>query len=180
MGYAKVLLFACCLFVYYLSTTFFLTEAVKPTVEISGRVYVSGGDLVDMHVGDNLTAILTTPVNINCTARGIPKPKMTWKMNGQQLGNGGNYKTDNSGALAIKGVEDPGEFTCIAENFVGQDDASSFISLLGMFYMSDSLLRKEMIADKKSSILKLFSRDPCFSHQTTQVTVNHVISKCNV
>lgn len=118
---------------------FFSAEAVKPTVEISGRVYVSGGDLVDMHVGDNLTAILTTPVKINCTAKGIPKPKMTWKMNGQQLGNGGNYKTDNRGALAIKGVKDPGEFTCIAENFVGQDDASSFISLLGMYCMSASL-----------------------------------------
>ena len=130
---------------------FLSTEAVKPTVEISGRVYVSGGDLVDMHVGDNLTAILTTPVKINCTARGIPKPKMTWKMNGQQLGNGGNYKTDNNGALAIKGVQDPGEFKCIAENFVGQDDASSFISLLGMFCMCDSF-PKEMMGDKKSSI----------------------------
>ena len=130
-----------------LKCNFLSTEAVKPTVEISGRVYVSGGNLVDMHVGDNLTAILTTPVKINCTARGIPKPKMTWKMNGQQLGNGGNYKTDNNGALAIKGVKDPGEFKCIAENFVGQDDASSFISLLGMFCMSDSF-RKEMMGCK--------------------------------
>ena len=148
-----VCLFVCLLFKYY----FLSTEAVKPTVEISGRVYVSGGDLVDMHVGDNLTAILTTPVNINCTARGIPKPKMSWKMNGQQLGNGGNYKTDNSGALAIKGVEDPGEFTCIAENFVGQDDASSFISLLGMFCTSDSLFWKNLWRRKSaSSMLKPF------------------------
>lgn len=96
-------------------------------------MYISGGDLVDMHVGDNLTAILTTPVNINCTAKGIPKPTMFWKMNGQQLGNGGNYKTDNNGELTIRGVEDPGEFRCIAENFVGQDGASSFISLLGLW-----------------------------------------------
>lgn len=140
-------MFVCLLFNY----NFLSTEAVKPSVEISGRVYVSGGDLVDMHVGDNLTAILTTPVKINCTAKGIPKPKMTWKMNGQQLGNGGNYKTDNNGALAIKGVKDPGEFKCIAENFVGQDDASSFISLLGMCCMSDSF-RKEMMGDEKSAI----------------------------
>ena len=140
-------MFVCLLFNY----NFLSTDAVKPTVEISGRVYVSGGHLVDMHVGDNLTAILTTPVKINCTAKGIPKPKMTWKMNGQQLGNGGNYKTDNNGALAIKGVKDPGEFKCIAENFVGQDDASSFISLLGMFCMSDSF-RKEMMGDEKSAI----------------------------
>ncbi len=125
-----------CLYVYFLFLTntrkLFSTDAVKPSVEISGRVYISGGDLVDMRVGDNLTAIVRTPVNINCTAKGIPKPRMTWKMNGQQLGNGGNYKTDNNGTLAIKGIEDPGEFRCIAENFVGQDDASSFIALLGL------------------------------------------------
>ena len=112
--------------------TCFSAEAVKPTVDISNRVYISSGDLVDMHVGDNLTAILTTPVNINCTAKGVPKPSMTWKMNGQQLGNGGNYNTDSNGALVIRGVQDPGEFTCVAENFVGQDDASSFIRLLGL------------------------------------------------
>ena len=84
-----------------------------------------------MHVGDNLTAILTTPININCSAKGIPKPRMRWKMNGRQLGNSGNYKTDDNGALVIKKLEDPGEFTCIAENFVGQDGASSFINVLG-------------------------------------------------
>lgn len=148
-------MFVCLLFKY----NFLSTEAVKPTVEISGRVYVSGGDLVDMHVGDNLTAILTTPVKINCTARGIPRPKMTWKMNGQQLGNGGNYKTDNSGALAIKGVEDPGEFKCIAENFVGQDDASSFIWLLGMFCISDSL-RNEMMVTKRRQFLARMDPNP--------------------
>lgn len=87
-----------------------------------------------MHVGDNLTAIVKTPISINCSAKGIPKPNMRWEMNGQQLGNGGNYKTDNNGALVIRGLEFPGEFTCIAENFVGQDGASSFITVLGMCY----------------------------------------------
>lgn len=116
------------------SLFYFATEAIKPSVEISGRVYTSSGSLVDMHVGDNLTAIVTTPVNINCTAKGIPKPRMRWKMNGQQLGNGGNYKTDNNGALGITRLEDPGEFTCIAENFMGHDDASSFITILGLWY----------------------------------------------
>lgn len=116
-----------------LISIFPLAEAIRPSVEISGRVYVSGGNLVDMHVGDNLTAILTTPININCSARGIPKPRMRWQMNGRQLGNGGNYKTDGNGALVIKGLEDPGQFTCIAENFVGQDGASSFIRILGLW-----------------------------------------------
>ncbi|XP_068741513.1 hemicentin-1-like isoform X2 [Montipora capricornis] len=105
-------------------------EAVKPSVDISGRAYVSSGSLVDMHVGDNLTAIITTPVHINCSARGTPKPNMRWQMNGKQLGNGGNYKTDNSGALEIKRLENPGEFKCIAENFLGKDGASSYINIL--------------------------------------------------
>lgn len=108
------------------------SEAVKPTVDISNRAYISSGELIDMQVGDNLTAILTTPVSINCTASGVPKPSMTWEMNGKQLGNGGNYNTDNNGALIIRGVQDPGEFTCVAQNFVGQDGASSFIALLGL------------------------------------------------
>lgn len=111
------------------------TEAVKPSVEISGRVYVSSGSIVDMHVGDNLTAIVTTPVLINCSARGTPRPNMRWQMNGKQLGNGSNYKTDNSGTLEIKRLENPGEFRCIAENFLGKDGASSFINLLGLYFL---------------------------------------------
>ena len=109
-------------------------------------MYVSGGNIVDMNVGDNLTAIVTTPVNINCSARGIPRPSMRWQMNGQQLGNGGNYKTDNNGALVIRGIQNPGEFKCIAENFLGQAGASSFISLLGLCYIQPLFVTDELLA----------------------------------
>lgn len=138
----------------YCFTSDIVTEAVKPSVEISGRVYVSGGNIVDMNVGDNLTAIVTTPVNINCSARGIPKPSMRWHMNGQQLGKGGNYKTDNNGALVIRGIQNPGEFKCIAENFLGQAGASSFISLLGLCILRKTCPSAFRIHERQTDVMK--------------------------
>ena len=66
---------------------------------------------------------------------------MRWQMNGKQLGNGGNYKTDNSGALEIKRLENPGEFKCIAENFLGKDGASSYINILGLYHYFTIIIR---------------------------------------
>lgn len=71
-------MFVCLLFNY----NFFFIEVVKFFVEIFGRVYVSGGDFVDMYVGDNFIVILIIFVKINCIVKGIFKFKMIWKMNG--------------------------------------------------------------------------------------------------
>ena len=88
---------------------------------------------MDLKVGDNLTAVVTTPVYLSCPVRGIPKPSVFWRMNGKPLDANGNYKANSDGVLVIKELTDPGQYTCFAENVVGKDDASSYIATLGWY-----------------------------------------------
>ncbi|VVC34534.1 Hypothetical protein CINCED_3A024063 [Cinara cedri] len=67
--------------------------------------------------GKNLT--------IECNPEAAPKPKFTWKKDGNIIGSGGKHRILDNGNLVINPVrkDDEGIYTCIAQNIVGNDES---------------------------------------------------------
>lgn len=65
-------------------------------------------------------------VNMTCKVLGAPKPNIKWIHNGKEL-TGGRYEVQQNGDLHINAVQfdDAGNYTCFAENKLGNTSASA-------------------------------------------------------
>ena len=79
---------------------------------------------VGMTVNESQTAIL------KCTANGNPSPKVTWSKLHSSLPVG-RHMVESSGALTVRDVRpgDEGIYSCRAENFLGQVNASAELTV---------------------------------------------------
>ena len=88
-----------------------------------------------LNVGDNITALTNTTVVIKCPVSGVPKPKITWLRDGQEIISGEKYTIDESGTLSMSSLEkgDGGRFTCHARNRFGEDSRTTKTNIVGKF-----------------------------------------------
>lgn len=84
-----------------------------------------------MTISDNITAVVNTPISVDCVTSGIPTPTVTWTKDGEVLRNGHMVYTNGTLVIERAGVNDTGLYTCTAKNIVGEDSASSSIHVIG-------------------------------------------------
>lgn len=77
-------------------------------------------------------------VNMTCKVLGAPKPNIRWIHDGKEL-TGGRYEIQESGDLLIRSVvfEHKGNYTCYAENKLGNASASARLDVKSHTYITD-------------------------------------------
>lgn len=88
---------------------------------------------VSIRVGDSLKSSSGRDIIIDCEADGIPKPRVIWTKDNEDLSSSGRIKIFQNGSLLIKDTseEDSGDFACTVINNRGVDMYSSKIKILG-------------------------------------------------
>ena len=114
---------------------------MKPSIALKQRksIPLSERTSVDINIGDNITSLTETFLNIQCSVSGMPTPEVTWSKDGQLLGAGANVVIHNNGTLSVRGVtpEDSGRYTCTAQNVAGRQSVESDIKVLGKPFSSE-------------------------------------------
>ena len=123
---------------WYFKQIIFLTAPSKPTIDVpkKGKVIPATDTIpVVVNVGDNITALTNTTIRINCPVSGVPKPKITWTRNGEEISSIGKYRIDEDGTLimTVANSNETGLFTCRAINRFGEDSRTTKTKLIGKF-----------------------------------------------
>ena len=90
---------------------------------------------ITINVGDSLKSRSGRDVMIDCEANGIPKPRVMWTKDGEDLTAGGRITIFSNGSLLIKKAteEDTGKFSCTVINNKGVDTVSSRLKFVGEY-----------------------------------------------
>ena len=103
-------------------------EPVKPIILFSTKEQeILQRVSVNLTVGEKLTILDKSNVTVECMARGMPPPSLTWSKNGVKL------DISQASLLHLQSVtlEDVGRYTCTADNFLGFDSRSAVLSVRG-------------------------------------------------
>ena len=114
-----------------------VTDSRKPQItstEEPKNIPIGDGSRVAMTIRDNVTALPNTTISIACPTNGIPRPRVTWKMNGEMLHLDQDHLVEESGTLTVQRVTESALYTCSVENEVGEDAASSSVVIIGRTY----------------------------------------------
>ena len=90
-----------------------------------------GKDEVGIVIGGHLEAPAGVLVKIACPVSGVPRPNVKWLFNGR-LVHQTKMQSDSEAATYVISkltLKDTGMFTCIAENVIGRQEASTYISV---------------------------------------------------
>lgn len=109
-----------------------------PKITSSGEniIAISGEKQLQITIGDNLTTVIGTDIDILCPVVALPNPTITWLFNGSAIkeGNPRLVKVAKT-VLNLAGVtpEDIGSYTCHANNTFGKDIKTTFLSLISEY-----------------------------------------------
>ena len=98
---------------------------------------VSGGRVVDIPIGTNVTTTIGKTLKITCPAQGGgPQTIYEWTVNGQHLLYDIRIKLKNGNELIITDLQyfDDGEYSCRAYTQYGYDVMTSRVRIIGMLY----------------------------------------------
>ena len=86
-----------------------------------------------MKIGDTLKASSGRNILIDCEANGIPKPRVIWTKDNDDLASSGRIKIFSNGSLLLQEAseEDSGDFACTVINNRGVDMFSSKVKIMG-------------------------------------------------
>lgn len=86
---------------------------------------------ITLDIGDNVTALTSTSITIQCPTSGVPTPTVSWTKDGQSIPSGGRYTTKSDGSLLIASSreDDSAKYTCTAISVAGEDRASSTLKI---------------------------------------------------
>ncbi|XP_063704991.1 contactin-like [Culicoides brevitarsis] len=89
-------------------------------------------------------AIYGGNTTIDCKPEAAPRPKITWKKDGNVLGPGGHRRMLPDGKLIISPTsrDDEGVYTCVASNVYGTDESSARLIVLREIQFSKSFAPK--------------------------------------
>ena len=117
-----------------LTMTLSSLEPSKPVIKIPGKptaIEAQDRTPITLAIGDNVTALTSTSIVIQCPIRGAPMPSIVWTKDDQSISSGGRYTTKSDGSLLIASSieEDSAKYTCTAINVAGEDSASSTMKI---------------------------------------------------
>ena len=109
-------------------------EPSKPVIRIPGKPTTREAqdrNPITLGIGNNVTALTSTSITIQCPTSGAPIPSVTWMKDDQSIPSGGRYTTKNDGSLLIASSkeDDSAKYTCIAISVAGEDSASSTVKI---------------------------------------------------
>ena len=116
------------------TTTLLSLEPSKPVIKIPGKPSTTEAqdrNPITLNIGDNVTALTSTSITIQCSTSGAPRPSVTWMKDDQSIPSGGRYSTKNDGSLLIASSRqaDSAKYTCTAINVAGEDRTSSTVRI---------------------------------------------------
>ena len=123
----------------------FFTEPMPPVIIPSKQeiLATNGENHVFVRVGDNLTTIAGTAIDIHCPASGSPKPNIIWYYNDRICQNLLPNSPSEESYFYQKAIlrSASGNYTCVAKNAFGMASATSNINAIGMLIESDLISR---------------------------------------
>lgn len=106
------------------------TESVKPRILFSTRKQEILKRLsVNITIGETLTILDRSNVTVECTAKGVPPPTLTWSKDGVKM----KSAQTNILHLMNTALKDAGRYTCTADNFLGFVSQSTVLSVRGKY-----------------------------------------------
>lgn len=77
-------------------------------------------------------------VTIKCNPEAAPRPKFTWKKDGNVIASGGHIRIFDNGNLFISQVSrhSEGVYTCVASNELGIDESKGRLVVLSKQYLN--------------------------------------------
>ncbi len=90
--------------------------------------------------------------NFYCTTVGNPRPRIEWRFMGSKLVSGSKYLIKDDGELNIKHLNysDAGQYTCVATNILGSQNASGNLTVRGKNNNLNVILQLQTIIWRKS------------------------------
>lgn len=90
---------------------------------------------ITINIGDSLKSRSGRDIMIDCEANGIPKPRIMWTKDGEDLTASDRITIFSNGSLLIKKAteEDTGKFSCTVINNKGVDTVSSRLKFVGKY-----------------------------------------------
>ena len=101
---------------------------------------INGENNAKIVVGGNLTTIAGTAVEIYCLVEAFPAPSISWLYNGSPAPHliikEGSYISFSLGVA----VGDSGFYTCVANNSLGSDTQTTYMSVIGKYHTKSTHL----------------------------------------
>lgn len=111
----------------------YLSEPVKPRILFSTKEQeILQRVSVNLTIGEKLTVLEKSNVTVECMARGMPPPLLSWSKGGVKL----DISQVNLLHLQSVTLEDAGRYTCTADNFLGSDSQSAVLSVRGKYTLN--------------------------------------------
>jgi len=126
-------------------TTVTVTESLKPIItSVKERAIADfGANEVNIVIGGRLEAPAGILVSLSCPFSGTPRPNINWLFNGKLIYEAKTTSDSEAAAYTISKIrlKDSGVYTCVAENILGSDNASTHIQV-GLRPTIQSLAKK--------------------------------------
>lgn len=114
--------------------SFLSAELVPPSIQASDRVLESITDLRDIrtNIGSTVRMLESSSLTLICQASGVPRPIITWQLNGKLLERSDDVII-NEDALVLNKTkkEQTGIITCTAKNVGGNISVASQLTVVG-------------------------------------------------
>uniref|UniRef100_A0A3B3DLS4 Uncharacterized protein n=1 Tax=Oryzias melastigma TaxID=30732 RepID=A0A3B3DLS4_ORYME len=83
-------------------------------------------NIISSSVPEELTLAVNSPLELECSAEGVPPPTLSWLKDGRPLERSGIVQQDGH-FVRISKVEDAGLYTCLASSLAGEDGKNHWV-----------------------------------------------------
>ena len=111
-----------------------MLEPLEPVIlPPQGSIISDDYKRVTAGVGSKIDALKGATITIICEVKGVPKPKVSWTKDGQNISPDERVVLGPNGTLIIRDstVDDSDNYTCTARSRTGQSSSTSPVAVLG-------------------------------------------------
>ena len=111
-----------------------MLEPLEPIIlPPQGSIISDDHKRVTAGVGSKIDALKGAAITITCEVKGVPKPKVSWTKDGQNISPDERVAVGSNGTLIIRDstLDDSGNYMCTARSRTGQSSSTSPVAVLG-------------------------------------------------